>query len=100
MDKDERHIRVEIADKTYGLWIERNEETEFLVREAAKQIRRGLILYRQEFDEASVDTKDLLAMVALQLSINNLQLKNNNDTAPFEEKIRQLNDELESFLDK
>ncbi|MDH6341188.1 cell division protein ZapA (FtsZ GTPase activity inhibitor) [Parabacteroides sp. PFB2-12] len=90
-------IHVEIADKTYGLWIRRDDEQ--LVREAAKQLRKKINEYRQNYTKSELDMKDLLAMVALQLSVYSSQLEEKNDTAPFTEKIEQLTSELEMYLE-
>ncbi|MEG1543486.1 MAG: cell division protein ZapA [Tannerellaceae bacterium] len=89
-------IHLDIADKSYGLWINRSEEE--LARNAAKQIRDKINQYRLNFAQSDVDVKDLLAMVAFQLSISNLQLEEKNDTTPFTEKIQQLTGELEQYL--
>lgn len=89
-------IHVEIADKSYGLWIDRDDEE--LARDAAKQIRTKINQYRLHFPQSEVDVKDLLAMVTFQLSMNNLQLKGKNDTSPFTDKIQQLTAQLESYL--
>ncbi len=91
-------IHVEIADKSYGLWIDRKDEE--LVREAAKQIRNSISQYRQTYAQSDMDVKDLLAMTALKLAVHNLQLKDKNDTGPFAEKIQELTEQLESFLKK
>ncbi|MDD4590233.1 MAG: cell division protein ZapA [Parabacteroides sp.] len=91
-------IHVEIADKSYGLWIDRKDEE--LVREAAKQIRNTINQYRQTYAQSDMDVKDLLAMTALKLAVHNLQLKDKNDTGPFAEKIQELTEQLESFLKK
>ncbi|MDD4516539.1 cell division protein ZapA [Massilibacteroides sp.] len=96
MDNNKFLIHIEIAEKSYGIWINREEEQ--LIREAAKQIRNKMIQYRQRYAKSDVDVKDLLAMVALQLSIHNLQLKDKNDTVPFAEKIQNLTEKLESYL--
>ncbi|MDD2438036.1 MAG: cell division protein ZapA [Massilibacteroides sp.] len=96
MDDDKFLIHIEIAEKSYGIWIKREEEQ--VVREAAKVIRNKMIQYRQRYAKSDVDVKDLLAMVALQLSINNLQLEDKNDTLPFSEKIQVLTQKLELYL--
>lgn len=89
-------IHLGIAEKEYGLRIERSDEE--ITRAAAKQIRDKIDQYRKRYSEKAVDVKDLLAMVALQLSIANLQLEHKNDTGPFAEKIQQLSKELEEYL--
>ena len=89
-------IHLEIAEKSYGLWIDRGEEQ--LARDAAKQIRNKINQYRQYFAKSDVDVKDLLAMVAFQLSMSNLQLEDKNDTSPITDKIQDLTGELEKYL--
>ena len=37
-------------------------------------------------------------MIALQLSVENLAWEDKHDTSPFEDKIRELNDELDKYL--
>lgn len=96
MDDDKFLIHIEIAEKSYGIWIRREEEQ--VVREAAKVIRNKMLQYRQRYAKSDVDVKDLLAMVALQLSIHNLQLKDKNDTVPFTDKIQELTNTVEQFL--
>jgi cell division protein ZapA len=96
MDENKFLIHVKIAEKTYGLWIYRHEEQ--LTREAAKQIAEKMDQYRTVFLSEEVDVKDLLAMVTLQLSIENLKLEEKNDTTPFTYKIQELTNELETYL--
>ena len=88
-------INIVIAGKKYPLTIKRHEEE--LARAAADQINSKILQYRQHF-AVEVDTKDLLAMVTLQLSMSNLQLEDRNDTSPFAEKMRELGDEIDGYL--
>lgn len=90
-------IHVEIGDKTYALRIKRSEEE--VVREAAKQLRKKLLQYRQKFSQSELEIKDLLAMVALQYAMEKLQLEDRNDTSPFTDRIQQLTSELEMYLE-
>ena len=87
-------IHVEIAGKSYGIRIDRSEEQ--VAREAVRQIRKKMDQYRKKYSE--VDVKDLLAMVAFQLSMTNLQLEDKNDTSPITDKIQELTGELEQYL--
>ena len=89
-------IHLDIAEKSNGLWIDRKDEQ--LARDAAKQIRNKINQYRQNFAQSDVDVKDLLAMVAFQLSMTNLQLEDKNDTSPITDKIQELTGELEQYL--
>lgn len=90
-------INIEIAGKKYPLTIKRRDEE--LARAAALQINSKILQYRQHF-AADVDMKDLLAMVAFQLSMNNLEWEGRNDTGPFTDKIQQLTKELEGYLNR
>lgn len=87
-------IHVEIAGKRYGIRIDRSEEQ--VARKAVLQIREKMSQYRKKYSDA--DVKDLLAMVAFHLSVENLELEGKNDTSPFTEKIQELTDELERYL--
>lgn len=90
-------IHVEIADKTYGLWIKRKDEQ--IIRDAAKHLRVKVNQYRQKFAKSDPDIKELLAMVSLEMAVKRLQLEEKNDTAPFTDKIQQLTKELEVYLE-
>ena len=69
------------------------------MRKAASEIERKIRQYRQHFSaEANLDTDDLLAMVAFQLSVTNLQLEDLHDTSPITDKVQQLTNELEDYL--
>lgn len=90
-------IHVEIGDKTYALRIKRSEEE--LVREAARQLRKKLLQYRQKFSQSELEIKDLLAMVALQYAVQTLQLKDQDSVTPITDKLQQLTSELEVYLE-
>lgn len=88
-------INIDIAGKKYPLPIRREEEE--LVRAAAAQINKKVLQYQTAYP-GIVDVRDLLAFVAIQLSITNLKLESKNDTGPFIDKMQQLNGELEEYL--
>jgi cell division protein ZapA len=90
-------IRVDIADKIYTLRIKREDEQ--LFRDAAKHLRIKMNQYRQKYVQSERDPKELLAMAALQLAVDKLQLKDRNDTVSFTDKIKQLTGEIESYLE-
>lgn len=96
MDNNKFLIHLKIAGKKYGLRINRSDEE--LARDAERLITQKIDRYRKTFSADYVDEKDLLAMVALQLSMDKIKLEKKKDTSPFSEKIQQLTDELESFL--
>ncbi len=88
-------IHIEIAGKRYPITIKRNEEE--IMRAAAKQINLKILQYQNKYG-TRLDIKDLLAIIALQLSVENLTLEEKHDTSPFEEKIQELNRELDKYL--
>ena len=93
-------ITIKITERhVFQLRIKRAEEE--IMRKAASEIERKIRQYRQRFSaEAKLDTDDLLAMVAFQLSLTNLQLENLHDTGPITDKVQQLTNELEDYLKK
>ena len=68
---DELSINVVVADRTYKLTIERSEEES--VRAAVRSIDEQMKTYATHFQYK--DKLDLLAMVALQFSINAINLE-------------------------
>jgi cell division protein ZapA len=97
MNKDGKKVYTfKVADKRYGLWIYREEEE--LIRKAERQIEWKIDQYRTAYLSEEVNVKDLLAMTALQLSIEYLKLEEKNDTTPFTSKLQELIDLLETYL--
>ena len=90
-------INIVIAGKKYPLTIKRHEEE--LARAAADQINSKILQYRQHF-AVEVDTKDLLAMVAFQLSMHNLELEKRMIQILLRIRYRSLTTELEGYLKK
>ncbi|MDR0537081.1 MAG: cell division protein ZapA [Tannerellaceae bacterium] len=89
-------IHIDIADKQYPLWIERTDEE--LARNAAKQVKAKYIRCRNHYAK-SVEERDLLAMVAFQLSKENLLLENRNDTTPYAEVLKRMVERIDACLD-
>ncbi len=88
-------IHIEIAGRRYPITIQRGEEERW--RAAARQINQKVLQYQGKYG-ARLDAQDTLAMIALQLSVENLALEGKLDESPFEVKIRELNDELGKYL--
>ena len=86
---------MEIAGRRYPITIRRDEEE--IMRAAARQIDKKLLQYQSKYDSAYT-TRDWLALIALQLSADNLRMEEKQDTSPFEKKIRELTDELDRYL--
>ena len=82
----------------YPVMIKRgDDQEEFLIRKATKRVQHHVIQYKQHFAK-SVEDRDLLAMVAIQLAMEVVNLEERNDTKPFTHKIQQLTKTLEGYL--
>ena len=96
---DKIKINLQMAGASYPLTI--NREDEEMVREAAKQVDIRLNAYREHYQNVSLER--IIAMVAYQfalenLKMENLQLKDRNDTEPYTTKIKELTEVLETYF--
>ena len=91
---DKIKINLQMAGASYPLTI--NREDEQMVREAAKQVDLRLNGYREHYQ--SVSAERIIAMVAYQFSLENLQQKQRNDTEPYTTKIKELTKVLEDYF--
>ncbi|MDR1646335.1 MAG: cell division protein ZapA [Tannerellaceae bacterium] len=97
MNNEKFLIHIDIADKTYPLRIYRKDEE--MARKAAKQIKNLAQQYGAKYLKSVRNDKDILAMVAFQLSVEKLQQEERNDTTPFIDKIQQMIHLMETCLD-
>ena len=91
---DKLSIRVNIAERYYPLRIVREDEEK--IRKAARLINEKILQYKQKYVDK--DTQDFIAMAALQFVIRNIELEGISKSSALEESLKELNDELESFL--
>ncbi|MEN8119630.1 MAG: cell division protein ZapA [Bacteroidota bacterium] len=91
---DKLSIRLNIADRYYPLKVDRNEEER--LRKAAKLINDRILQYKQKY--TSKEAQDFMAMVSLQFATKYLECEEKLDESPIIEKINNLNNELEHFL--
>lgn len=75
--------------------IRRDEEESFRV--AAKLIDQKILKYRDKYG-TQLDTQSLLALIALQSYVEQIDLEKKSADSFFETKIRDLNGELETYL--
>lgn len=92
--EDQLSIHVNIAERQYPLRVDRKDEER--IRKAAKIINDKVLQYKQRY--SNKDIQDFLAMTALQLALQSLELADNHDPQPIVDELKQLNDELNSFL--
>ncbi|MCL3782055.1 cell division protein ZapA [Prolixibacteraceae bacterium JC049] len=87
-------INLKIADRPYPLKINRDEEER--IRKAAKIINEKILQYRQRYK--GNDMQDLLAMTALQVVTQNIDLAEKADKKPFIDEVERLNNRITDFL--
>ncbi|MBR3287064.1 MAG: cell division protein ZapA [Bacteroidales bacterium] len=88
-------INVNIADKSYPLKIDKEEDEE-RIRKAAKLINDRVWQYRQRF--ADKDTQDVLAMASLQFVVKLLSLETKLHASDTTEKLQAIDRMLEDYL--
>lgn len=94
MKDDKLKIHLRIDNELYPLVIDRDKEE--LYRKAAKQIDYKLNKYRSMYPEFILAKH--WAMTALELSFENVSLKDRNDTQPYAEKLKQLADDIDECI--
>lgn len=90
----ELHIKVNIASRTYPLTVSDDEEEE--VRKAAQFINEKIKTLESGF--AVKDKQDLLAMLALELTLEKGHGKEKALEESLEQRINDLNQRLEQAL--
>ena len=96
MSDKQLSIRVRIANKSYPLTIDFEEEAR--VRESASDINAMMIQYREKYSVAS--DRDLLAMVALHFAVKHAQLTAEHNDNSHWDQLQIIQDELGAFLTK
>jgi cell division protein ZapA (FtsZ GTPase activity inhibitor) len=91
---DKLSIRVNVADRYYPLKIERRDEEK--IRKAARLINEKVLQYKQRYLDK--DVQDFLAMAALQFVTRIIEMEDKTDISPLEQKLQELNEELEEYL--
>ncbi|WP_026935340.1 cell division protein ZapA [Christiangramia echinicola] len=94
--EDKLKIKISIADRVYPLTIQPSQEEG--LRKAAKKIEAMIKQFEQSY--AVRDKQDVLAMCALQFAAQTEQkdIDNSSEMIEAEEKLRSLNELLQSHL--
>ena len=87
-------IKLMVGGTYYPLTIRRKDEG--LYREAARRINDKLNRYRERYPQLSEEK--YYVMAAVHIAMVNVMLEDFNDTAPYKEKIQQMDKELDSIL--
>ncbi len=93
---DKLSIKVNLAERYYPLKIDRDDEEK--IRRAARLINEKVLQYKQKY--ADKDTQDFLAMAALQFVIKVMETEDQMDMTPFEEKVKEMSEQVGEFLKK
>ena len=87
------NIKLTIAGKSYPLTIDREKE-EFY-RRAEKEVNELVSVYRNRF---RAEPEDYLAMAALQLAVNNVEVERSRSLGEDIDKLVALNNELDRYI--
>jgi len=87
-------IKLMVGGTYYPLTINRKDE--ILYREAARRINDKLNRYRNRYPQLSEEK--YYVMAAIHIAMVNVMLEDFNDTAPYKDKIRKMDQELDSIL--
>ena len=92
---DKLSININIADRSYPLRIDRNEEED--IRKAAKIINEKVSQYKQKY--TSKDLQDCLAMATLQFVIQKFDSEKRIDGNALVDELEVISDLLAEFLE-
>lgn len=95
MPDDHFTIRVQVDGKYYPITIHRSDEGK--IRQAAKQLNDKIELYKKRFGAG--EKYDYLAMAAIQLATQLVDLKEQRNVNPVFDVLRELDEDLSQFFD-
>ena len=93
---DKIRINLNLAGTTYPVFIDRKDEA--IIREAAKQV--NIRFNRNQLDHPELSPEKVIAITAFELSLQNLDQKDRNDTEPYMNKIKELTEVLDAHFQK
>ena len=89
-------IQLKIVDKHFPYSCKRKDEKN--LRKAATNVTDKYLAYSSYYSGAKIPMDDLLKLVAFHFSLKLQENKQREDMAPFIGKIKQLNAELEQYI--
>lgn len=95
---EEFKIQLKIADKYYPVTCKRSDEA--IIRKAATNINNKILKWSTTYPAANLSLKDLLAMSALDISLDQTVYQKSEDLSPLFDRIGSLNEELKEYLGK
>lgn len=87
-------INIKIAERLYPMKVQRRDEEN--IRKAAKMINERILLYQERYK--GKDKQDVLAMAALDFTIQVLSLTDKQDIHPIISQLEEMNEELSKYL--
>jgi len=96
MDKNIR-INISVGEAKHPLWIDPKEEP--IYREAARMVNRRISAYSTQYRGSKLPPETILAMSAIDLAVLYLKKDLTSNPEQIEEQLRQMSDDLRSFLD-
>lgn len=87
------NIKLTIAGKSYPLTIEREKEEKY--RRAEREINTLVSMYKTRF---RAEPEDYLAMAALQISVNNVEMEMSRSLGDDIDKLVELDTRLDNYL--
>lgn len=101
MKEDTFKIHLYVADEDFYVEIPKDENEEFLYRDAVKEIDRLIRAYREKYktpDGTELNIKRLLAMAALHLAKRNTGIAIQQDSSECWKRVAEIDKDLEAFL--
>lgn len=94
VDKNQLRINIKIEGRVYPLNIDRKDEERHRV--AAKTVSETVNKFKTLFRDK--DARDILAMAAFQIALNQTELLEHADKSLFVDELKNLNDDISDFL--
>ena len=92
--EDKFQIHIKIEGRLYPLTIDRKDEEAYRI--AAKRINETVEYFKESY--RNKDIRDILAMTAIQLALENTELVHRQNDALFIDELKDLNDDISDFL--
>ena len=90
-------ISIRIAERPYEFKI-RKEEEEERIRKASRLINDRLFQYKNQYSDK--DVQDFLALEALRYAVKTFELEAKASSTEQVDKLKQLNEQLDIFLNQ
>jgi len=90
-------VNIKIAEREYPFPVEKEEDEE-RIRKAGQLIKERLVQYKRLYSDR--DIQDFLAYMAIQFAVKTMELETKASSTEQADKLKQLNDQLDIFLNQ